>query len=100
MTGEISMAGGVYLYVWIVSLLPPEKIKAIPALRRMAAHLSDLGRGCCLTHPAPWVSSCRRSRRSPSVARSSMAADSSAAAHALWLTYRCTEWRLGAGGTG
>jgi len=30
-------------YVWIVSLLPPEKIKAIPALRRMPAHLSDLG---------------------------------------------------------
>jgi hypothetical protein len=29
--------------VWILSLLPPEKIKAIPALRRMAARVSDLG---------------------------------------------------------
>jgi hypothetical protein len=32
--------------VWIVSLLPAEKIEAIPALRRMPARLSDLRWGC------------------------------------------------------
>ena len=42
-SSPVMSLGDMRNYVWIVSLLPPEKIKAIPALRRMPAHLSDLG---------------------------------------------------------
>jgi hypothetical protein len=59
----------------MVSLLPPSSTRARMALwgrnRQRVGSPGGSGscptsvEGCRLTHPAPWVSSCRRSRLSP-----------------------------------